>query len=229
MRLYLFLIASLVWAQSESGKLTISGVVTDPAGALVPEAAITLSQPGVSRSRATRSDASGRFRFPNLSPGGYKIEVQRVGFRTASLAVSITDQSAVPLRIALELTDVRQEVTVNDTTERVSTAASDNGGAVSLDRSLLDSLPIFDQNYVSALQRFLDPGSVSTGGVTLIVNGVEQKNIGVSASAIQQVKINQNPYSAEYSRPGRGAIEIVTKPASQSFHGTFNSCFATSA
>jgi hypothetical protein len=75
------------------------------------------------------------------------------------------------------------------------------------------------------MSQFLDPGSIATGGVTPVVNGVEQRNIGVSASAIQQVKINHNPYAADFSRPGRGRIEILTKPASQEYHGTLNVLF----
>ena len=59
----------------------------------------------------------------------------------------------------------------------------------------------------------------------MIVDGLEATRAGVSASAIQEVKINQNPYSAEYSRPGRGRIEIITKPGSQEYHGTFNFLF----
>jgi hypothetical protein len=54
---------------------------------------------------------------------------------------------------------------------------------------------------------------------------MEQSSVGVSASAIQEVKINQNPYAAEFSRPGRGRIEIITKPASAKYHGAFNFLF----
>ena len=120
---------------------------------------------------------------------------------------------------------MRQEITVNEAAGQINTEASSNLDVITLDRDLLDNLPIFDQNYVGAMSQFLDPGSISTGGVTLVVNGMEQKNIGVSASAIQQVKINQNPYSAEFSRPGRGRIEIITKPESQVYHGSLNVIF----
>src|SRR5262249_4400531 len=63
---------------------------------------------------------------------------------------------------------------------------------------------------------------------TLIVNGVEVNNLMVSASAIQQIKINQDPYAAEYPRPGRGRIEVVLKPGSQEYHGTGNVIFRDS-
>jgi TonB dependent receptor len=58
-----------------------------------------------------------------------------------------------------------------------------------------------------------------------VVNGVEVNNLNVSASAIQQIKINQDPYSAEYPRPGRGRIEVVLKPGSMEYHGTGNFIF----
>src|SRR5205814_3604750 len=66
---------------------------------------------------------------------------------------------------------------------------------------------------------------VGTGGDPVMADGMQQSSIRVSASAIQQVKINQNPYSAEYSRPGRGRIEVITKPGSQQYHGTINFVF----
>lgn len=175
--------------------------------------------------RTTKSDMVGAFRFAKVNPGRYEIEVKHDGFVSATVPIALADRSPAPLQITLQLTDIRQELTVSDAAEQVSTAAADNASAVTLDRSLLDNLPVFDQNYIAAMQQFLDPGSVSTGGVTLIVNGMEQKNVGVSASAIQQVKINQNPYSAEFARPGRGAIEILTKPSSLDYHGTFNFLF----
>src|SRR3989441_13325146 len=70
------------------------------------------------------------------------------------------------------------------------------------------------------MSRFLDASAIGTNGVTLVVNGVEINSLNVSASAIQQIKINQDPYSAEYSRPGRGRIEVVLKPGSQEYHRT---------
>jgi len=61
-------------------------------------------------------------------------------------------------------------------------------------------------------------------GVTLIVDGIQTTSVP-SASAIQTVTINQNPYSAEYNRPGRARIKITTKPGSSEYHGTMNFLF----
>src|SRR4029077_19004715 len=74
----------------------------------------------------------------------------------------------------------------------------------------------------------LDSGSLGNGGVTVVVNGMEVNALNVSASAVAQIRINQDPYSAEYSRPGRGRIEILTKPGSQDYHGETNLIFRDS-
>jgi hypothetical protein len=70
------------------------------------------------------------------------------------------------------------------------------------------------------MSRFLDADSTGTNGVTLVVNGVEANGPGVTASAIQSVKINQNPYTALYSRPGRARIELTTKGGTPQLHGS---------
>src|SRR6202012_3677173 len=76
---------------------------------------------------------------------------------------------------------------------------------------------------------FLDPAATSTSGVSLIVDGVEVQNVPVSPSAIADIRINSDPYSAEFASPGRGRIEITTKPGSPQFHGELNFLFRDSA
>lgn len=215
-------IGTAVTAQSPSGGFTASGAVVDQSGAGIPNAQLKLQRSGASSTRIARSDGAGAFRISGLPSGTYTLDVTAGGFSSAVLPLRIDGRDAPAIRCTLQLADVRQEVTVNDETAQVSTQAAGNLDAVTLDRTMLDDLPVFDQNYVAAMSQFLDPGSVGTNGVTLVVNGMEQRNIGLSASAIQQVKINQNPYSAEFSRPGRGRIEVLTKPGGQSYHGTFN-------
>ena len=204
---------------------SLLGTVVDPTGAGVPGAQVTIHKTDGGFSCTAASDSSGAFRFAALPAGNFEVLVRGEAFASEKTEIRIADRSPAPLRITLKLADVRQEVTVTDSAAQVSTEASQNLDTVTLDRQMLDNLPIFDQDYVGAMSQFLDSGSIATGGVTLVVNGMEQSSIGVSASAIQQVKINQNPYSAEFSRPGRGRIEVITKPGSPVYHGTFNFLF----
>ncbi len=219
------LLGGLISAQPQQDRFNISGAVVDPSGAGVSNAQLRLQRVGGSFARSTKCDVAGLFRMTGIPSGEYTIDISSGGFSTQTLRVRINGREPAPLRCTLQLAAVRQEVTVNDASAQVTTEAADNLDTVTLDREMLDHLPVFDQNYISAMSQFLDPGSVGTNGVTLVVNGMEQRNVGVSASAIQQVKINQNPYSAEFSRPGRGRIEILTKPGGQVYHGTFNFLF----
>src|SRR5947208_14363400 len=73
--------------------------------------------------------------------------------------------------------------------------------------------------------RFLDSSAVGTNGTALIMDGLQVNSVSLPASAIQEVKINQNPYSPEFLRPGRGRIEIVTKAAASAYHGSVNFVF----
>ena len=117
---------------------------------------------------------------------------------------------------------------VGDEPAQVSTDISENLDTASVDQNLLEKVPVFDQDYVTAMSAFLDAGAIGTSGVQTIVNGVEVTSVTVSASAVQEVRINQNPYSAEYARPGRGGLEIITKEAGSDYHGTFNFIFRDS-
>src|SRR5260370_6657030 len=71
----------------------------------------------------------------------------------------------------------------------------------------------------------LGPGSGRSGCAILIVDGVMASEVGVPASAIQEVRINQNPYSAEYLDPGKNRIEIITKDGSSNYHGSLDASF----
>ncbi|MBI2685547.1 MAG: TonB-dependent receptor [Acidobacteria bacterium] len=202
---------------------TITGVVKDPSNAPVPAVAVTLQQG--KRARLAQSGADGLFRFPRVPGGSYELKAQVRGFKPAVATVVVGNQPILPVELVLELADVLEAVTVAAESGMVSTDVAENLNAIQMDRAALDNLPSLGQDYIGTLSRFLDPGSVGTGGVTLVVDGVEATKAGVSASAIQEIKINQNPYTAEFSRPGRGRIEIVTKAGADAFHGTFNFLF----
>ncbi len=110
----------------------------------------------------------------------------------------------------------------------VSTETSENQNNNAIDRDALDRVPVFDQDYITTMSRFLDDNATGTNGVTLVVNGIEANGPGVTPSAVQEVKINNNPYSARFSRPGRARLEIVTKSGTPTYHGSLNFMFRDS-
>jgi hypothetical protein len=213
-------------AQPRQSGLAVTGVAVDATGAVLPHAQVVLTTAGTTTVVSmTAADASGTFRFASVPPGRYDVTVTFEGFQPTIVRVTVGNRPPPALRVVLPLANVMQHVTVSSQATEINTAAAANSDAVTLDQDMLASLPVFDQDYLATLSRFLDSGSMGSGGATVVVNGMEVSALRVSASAVQQIKINQDPYSAEYSRPGRGRIEILTKPGSQEYHGEGNVTF----
>ena len=221
---WLVSLISLASSQTSPRAFSISGVVQDPSGAIVSNANVELKS-GVANIQSTMTDGTGTFRFSQIPSGTYQINIRYEGFEPASIPVEIGTRPPGPLRITLAVAGVHQEATVSAESAQVSSETSENQNSNSLTGQALSNLPVFDQDYVAAMSRFLDAGAVGTNGATLVVDGMEVNSLGVSASAVKEVKINNDPYSAEFSRPGRGRIEVITKSGSAEYHGTFNFLF----
>jgi Carboxypeptidase regulatory-like domain/TonB dependent receptor len=209
-------------AQPRPTSQAVTGTVADETGAVLPKAPVTLAAASATEVRSATTDETGTFRFDGVAPGRYRLHVEFPGFRPGVADVTVGTRAPSRVRITLALATIQQEVTVSNQAPEVATAATTNADAVTVDLNVLESLPVFDQDVVAMASRFLDAGALGNGGVTLVVNGMEVSALRVSASAVQQIKINQDPYSAEYARPGRGRIEILTKPGSAQYHGEGN-------
>jgi hypothetical protein len=201
---------------------TISGVVLDPSGAVIAGATVILKGNSASeRSQAT--DTTGNFRFEGIGAGDYEIQVQQAGFQPFQTRVKIRNSNSAPLRISLQIAEVREKISVS--ADDAQANLSSNANQIKMDASTLESLPILGNDVVDALSQVLDPASIATRGPTVIVDGLESSNIKIPASAIQEIRINDNPYSAEFARPGNSRIEIITKSGSSHYHGSLDVAF----
>ncbi len=210
-----------------AGLRSTSGMVLDPSGAAIAGAdVILLSGDGKELSRIT-SGQDGSFQFEKLAAGTYKIQAQAAGFRDTIVEVKLGSRATSPLRVVLPIAQQNEVVNVagSDVSLVVTTDVSENQNANNLDRSALDRVPVFDRDYISMLSRFLDDSTIGTNGVSLIVNGIEANGPGVTPSAVQEVRINQNPYSSRFARPGRARLEIITKGGTPAYHGSVNFLF----
>jgi hypothetical protein len=206
---------------------TVHGHVVEATGAAVPGIPIQLEPPAGAPIAQTQSDSAGNFTLPNLHPGNFVLDVPAAaGFAQRSIPLHLTS-SIADLTVHLSLASVQQAITVAGEST-LSTDPSANRDTVTISGDQLRKLPVFDQDFIATLAPFLDAASGSAGGATIIVDGVEMKSAGVSASAIQEVRVNNDPYSAEFTRPGRGRIEITTKPGSPVFHGEANYLYLNS-
>ena len=216
--LFIASVASLAHAQNLP---SLHGSVVDPTGATVPGATVRLESPTGDVVSQTTVDPAGNFTLTNLPAGTFALDVPAFsGFASHTQPLRLT-AGVTTVKITLDPESINQQINVGPE-QSLSTDPSANRDTVSVTGSEMKKLPVFDQDFIATLTPFLDASAGSSGPVTLIVDGVEMKSTGVSASAIQEVRINNDPYSAEFNRPGRGRIEIITKPGSPNFHGEAN-------
>lgn len=211
-------------AGTSARTISLTGDVADPSGAAIAGAHVRVLADDGREVAHTESGPTGTFSIRNLPGGAYTLEVGQPGFGDLRTPVRIGQDRIAPLHLVLPLARVEEAVNVSgsDTSARVSTEISQNQSANLVDRKALDRLPVFDQDYITTLSRFLNPDAAGTNGVTLVVNGAEANGPGVTPSAVASVRINQNPYTALFARPGRARIEITTESGTPQFHGTGN-------
>jgi hypothetical protein len=209
----------------------ITGSVQDPTTAIISGAKVQLRQKSDSTLvTETTTDADGHFKLSSPPPGDYVLMVTLAGFSPVTRQMHVTASSALPppMALTMDLASVATDVTVN-ANDNSPLSTDTNADSTSMDAGDMANLPIFDADIVATLQAFLDAGAAGEGGTTLMIDGVESKTVGVSPSAIERVSVNQDPYSAQYRSPGRGQVEIVTKPATDRFHGAFTFTFRDAA
>ena len=219
--------------QSSAGAITsgtITGSLLDPSGAIIPNAQVSLFTSDNKLVSKTITDGTGAFRLDHIAAGNYTLVFQEEGFRETRVNVSLTAKRLAPLRVTMPIAVLSESITVasGESVPLVSIESSENQNANTIDRNALDRVPVFDQDYITTMSRFLDDNATGTNGVSLVVNGIEANGPGVTPSAVQEVKINNNPYSAHFARPGRARLEIVTKGGTPVYHGSLNFLFRDS-
>jgi hypothetical protein len=219
----------LATAQAPPSSVAVSGVVQDQTGSVLPAATVELVNASGAVVHTTVADGTGAFRFERVASGAYELRAGYEGFKPAKTKLRVGTRAPASQRLVLDLAALTQEITVSNAIAEVGAAAGNNVDAITIDQNMLESLPVFDNDVVATMSQFLDAGSIGNGGVTIVVNGMEVSALNVSAAQMQQIRINQDPYSAEYSRPGRGRVEILTKPGTQQYHGEGSVIFRDAA
>ena len=223
----------------------IVGVVTDPSGALVVGAKVALtSDAGVHRESAT--GGNGRYTFPLLDPGAYRIEVTLSGFASARLegiAVRITESSVVD--VALKVAGAPTTVSVTGESQLVQTESSTRGTVI--DQAQVNELPLPTRNFQQllalttgasgSLQNSSDLGrgdaAIYVNGQralsnSVVINGVDANSIGTgsmpnlavpSIDSLQEFIVQTSMYAASAGRNAGGVVAAVTKSGTNSLHG----------
>ncbi|HZL56473.1 MAG TPA: TonB-dependent receptor, partial [Bryobacteraceae bacterium] len=196
---------------------TVRGSVTDPSAAVVPGATVQLVGNGTTRNAKT--DGQGKFTM-TLPPGAYNVRADAKGFVTyLQQNLNVSAGQVSPLDIALQIAAEAQEVQVSDQAAgQVSVDPSSNVGALVLKNEDLDALPDDPDDLQADLQALAGPAS-GPNGAQFFVDGFSGGQLPPKSS-IREIRINSNPFSSEFDRPGFGRIEILTKPGTDAFHGS---------
>ena len=202
-------------AQQNTG--AIRGTVTDQLESLVVGAAIIVKNSAGVTTRAT-TNSSGVYEFKRLAPGRYELRVVAPGFAVfeeKNVEVRARETSTVNAQLSVAFEE--QQVTIDD--RHISTDSDNNAGAVVLRGRDLEALPNDPDALAAALQAMAGPTDPESGGAQVKVDGFSN-GATPPKEAIREVRINNNPFSAENEFPGFSGIEIFTQPGADKWHGS---------
>src|SRR5215813_5873337 len=203
------------FAQTSTGGLR--GQVMDPSGAAVVHADVIVASPeGKIVNGKTKND--GTYEFRGLTPGKYTVQVNAKGFAaylsdTVDVAAGQIQSLNIPLTIEVE----QQQVTVTDQSTAVDVSPSSNASSIVLSGEDLEALSDDPDQLQSDLEALAGPSAGPNGG-QMYIDGFTAGQLPPKSS-IREIRINQNPFSAEYDKLGYGRIEIFTKPGTDNYHG----------
>ncbi|HTM38002.1 MAG TPA: carboxypeptidase regulatory-like domain-containing protein [Terriglobales bacterium] len=215
--LFTFLFLSALAQSPSSG---VSGKVVDPTGAVIPNATVTVTGAD-GKQTSTSSDQVGVFQVPSLAPGSYTVTADAPGFAHYSQSgVTVNAGSNLKLDLTLQVQVKEEKVNVqSENPTQLDVSASSNAGALIIKGKDLEALSDDPDELQSELQALAGPSAGPNGG-QIYIDGFTGGQLPPK-SAIREIRINQNPFSAQYDKLGYGRIEVLTKPGSDKLHGQF--------
>jgi hypothetical protein len=238
----IFAFCAVAWAQ---GTVTgaVGGSVTDPKGAVVPGATVTVKNNETGKEDTATSDGEGRFKVANLQPGSYTVTVNGGGFAAFSadkVTVEVGRETSldVPLGVAgsTNTVQVTAEAPVINTTQQDFSS--------NINQTTINESPINGRRWSNFA--ILTPGAVPDGTFGLIsfrgISGLLNNNTVdggdnnqaffaeergrtripylISQASVREFQVNTSSYSAEYGRSAGGVTNAVTKSGTNEFHGS---------
>jgi hypothetical protein len=218
----LFLAASLPFATFAQQPATaaggaVHGTVVDPDSALIPGATVTLTtSAGKSQNATSKSD--GTYTFRGVAAGTYTLTVSAPGFATYSKqSISVTTGANLAEDVQMALQNATQTVNVTTDTVQLSVDPDSNQSATVITGDALNALSDDPDELEAELTALAGPAMGPNGG-QIYIDGFTGGQLPPKSS-ILAIRINQNPFSAQYDRAGYGRIEIITKPGTDKWHG----------
>ena len=236
---------TLVFANLAAGQsLTLGGItgrVTDPAGAVIPNAAVGLKSLDTGETQTTTTNGEGNYRFNLLKTGRYEISTAVVGFAKTVQSTTVAVGQTTQVDVTLEISKTAETIEVSGAAPLIST---EPGIATSYTPEEVALLPTAGGDITTLA--FTAPGVVvaqGSGYGNFTVNGLPgtsnlytvngendmdpyfninnsgATNLTLGSNEVQEVTISTNPYSGEYGQLSGAQVSYVTKSGTNSFHG----------
>jgi Carboxypeptidase regulatory-like domain/TonB dependent receptor len=224
-------------ALSQTVQGVITGTVTDPTGASVPGATVTITNTGTNAVQTATTGSDGSYRFPLVPPGTYLIDIKAANFaEVRASGIVVQASQTVPFDVKLEIAKTQATIEVTEQATLVQTATSDL--ATQVDRTTIENAPLADRDVFSTLP-FLAPqvtpgldmmptsGGARESGTAYLLNGADDNdnfsegaiNIHPPLESVQDFTIKTNSMSAEYGRGAGAVVSANQKTGSNRFHG----------
>jgi hypothetical protein len=243
----IFLLPTPLLAQVSTG--AISGTISDPSGAAVGGATVTVTETATGATHTLRTDSAGFYSAEGLTVGQYKVEVSAAGFQdSVTNGIQIDPGTRRTNNVTMTVGAVTSQVEVTTNAQQINTESSESGGTISSEQ--IGNLMLNGRNFQTLA--IAVPGVASTsgadsltgggleGGTTLIVNGnsveyttytidgtynmnsgnLANINILPIVDGIAEFSVLKDNYSARYGFAGSGQIVVETKSGSSTYHGS---------
>jgi hypothetical protein len=233
------------YAQSTA---TISGTITDPSGAVVPQAQVTVHGLSTGIDRSVASDPAGSYTVPSLQPGNYSVSVHAPGFADYRLAsVTLQVDQNVTANVKLGVASAGQVVQVQGVAPLIDAQTITMGQVI--DQTTVQKIPLNGRHFLdltnltpgtvvppvtgnlTSASRGLGANSFDTAGqredsVNFMINGINLNDLSQNQITFQpsinttaEFKISNSTYSAEYGRSSGAIVNVATRSGTNSFHG----------
>jgi hypothetical protein len=227
---------------------TLSGTVTDPSGAVVPQAQITVTGLSTGVVRAVTSDSAGSYTVPSLQPGNYSVSVKSAGFADYMLSsITLQVDQSVTANVKLGLASTGEIVQVQGAAPILDADTATVGQVI--DQKTVQEIPLNGRHFLdltnlapgtvvppvtgslTSASRGLGANSFDTAGqredsVNFMINGINlndasqnQITFQPSINTTAEFKISNSTYSAEYGRSSGSIVNVATRSGTNSFHG----------
>jgi hypothetical protein len=212
------LLAAMVvpaFAQTSAGSL--HGQILDPTGALIANATVRAEDRSGHKIEVS-SDQAGAYSLKGLPPGEYSLRISAPGFEDFLKKITVTAESNQKLNISLRIAVQHKEITVESGEQEPNASdPSANANTLVIKGKDLDALSD-DPDELEAQLQALAGATAGPNGGQIYIDGFTGGKLPPK-SAISQIRINQNPFSAEFDKLGYGRIDIQTKPGGAKIHG----------